>query len=88
MKKASEITIPYTNNASLKLRYLTVQKFYESHSRASTSKILNVSGRLVNDWIKKYLSGGFNALALKRATGQSSRLSNEKKRQLKEQADA
>ena len=46
-------------------------------------KILNVSRRLVNEWIKNYLSGGFDALALKLATGQPSRLSNEQKTQLK-----
>jgi transposase len=84
MKQTSEITIPYTNNASLKLRYMAVQKFHEGHSRTSIAKILNVSRRLVNEWITKYLSGGFNALALKRATGQPSRLSHEQKLQLKE----
>lgn len=84
MKNISKITIPYTNNASLKLRYLAVQKFHEGHSRTSIAKILSVSRRLVNEWIAKYLSGGFEALALKRATGQPSRLSNEQKTQLKE----
>ncbi len=84
MKNTTELTIPYTNNASLKLRYLAVQKFHEGHSRTSIAKILNVSRRLVNEWITKYLSGGFDALALKLATGQPSRLSNEQKNQLKE----
>ncbi len=84
MKNTSQITIPYTNNASLKLRYLAVQKFHEGHSRTSIAKILNVSRRLVNEWVTKYLSGGFDALALKLATGQPSRLSNEQKKQLKE----
>ena len=83
MKNISQITIPYTNNASLKLRYLVVQKFYEGHSRTSIAKILNVSRRLVNEWITKYLSGGFDALALKRVTGQPSRLSPQQKIKLK-----
>lgn len=83
MKMTSEITIPYTNNASLKLRYLAVQKFLEGHSRTAIAKILNVSRRLVNEWITKYLSGGFDALALKLATGQPSRLTDEQKHQLK-----
>ncbi len=69
MKNISEISIPYTNNASLKLRYLAVQKFHEGHSRTAIAKIINVSRRLVNEWISKYLSGGFDALALKKATG-------------------
>ncbi|WP_166370773.1 winged helix-turn-helix domain-containing protein [Psychromonas sp. SA13A] len=84
MNNISKIKIPYTNNASLKLRYLAVQKFHDGHSRTSIAKILNVSRRLVNEWITKYLSGGFDALALKKATGQPSRLSNEQKSQLKE----
>lgn len=84
MNNISKIKIPYTNNASLKLRYLAVQKFHDGHSRTSIAKILNVSRRLVNEWITKYLSGGFDALALKKATGQPSRLSNEQKAQLKE----
>jgi len=84
MKSSSELKIPYTNNASLKLRYLAVQKFYEGHSRTAIAKILNVSRRLVNEWITKYLSGGFDALALKLATGQPSRLTNEQKIQLKQ----
>ncbi len=50
----------------------------------SIAKVLNISRRLVNQWIKKYLSCGFNALALKLATDQPSRLSNEQKVQLKE----
>ncbi len=84
MKNMANISIPYTNNASLKLRYLAVQKIHAGHSKTSIAKILNVSRRLVNEWITKYLSGGFNALALKLATGQPSRLSNEQKIQLKE----
>lgn len=84
MKNTPQIKIPYTNNASLKLRYLAVQKFHEGHSRTSIAKTLNASRRLVNEWITNYLSGGFDALALKLATGQPSRLSNEQKIQLKE----
>ena len=84
MKNTADISIPYTNNASLKLRYLAVQKFHDGHSRTSIAKILNVSRRLVNEWITKYLSGGFDALALKLATGQPSRLSDDQKIQLKE----
>ena len=84
MKNSSQISIPYTNNASLKLRYLSVQKFHEGESRTSIAKVLNVSRRLVNEWITKYLSGGFDALALKLATGQPSRLSIEQKSLIKQ----
>ncbi len=84
MTNISQISTPYTNNASLKLRYLAVQKFHEGHSRTSIAKVLNVSRRLVNEWITKYLSGGFDALALKLATGQPSRLSVEEKALIKQ----
>ena len=63
---------------------MAVQKFHEGHSRTAIAKVLNVSRRLVNEWITMYLSGGFDALALKLATGQPSRLTNEQKIQLKE----
>ena len=63
---------------------MAVQKFHEGHSRTAIAKTLNASRRLVNEWIKNYLSGGFDALALKLATGKPSRLSNEQKIQLKE----
>ena len=84
MKNTIELSIPYTNNASLKLRYLSVQKFHQGHSRASIARILNVSRRLVNEWITKYLSEGFEGLALKLATGRPPRLSHEQKMQLKQ----
>lgn len=84
MKNSDLLQIPYTNNASLKLRYLAVQKFHEGHSRTAIAKQLNASRRLVNEWIKMYLSGGFDALALKVATGRPSRLNDEQKAQIKE----
>jgi len=61
-----------------------VQKFHEGHSRASIARILNVSRSLVNEWITKFLSTGFEGLALKIATGRPSRLSQVQKTQLKE----
>ncbi|MCP4325223.1 MAG: IS630 family transposase [Alteromonadales bacterium] len=84
MKNTIQLKIPYTNNASLKLRYLAVQKFHNGHSRTAIAKTLNVSRRLVNEWITKYLSGGFDALALKLATGQPSRLNDKQKASIKE----
>lgn len=80
MKKLS---IPYTNNASLKLRYMAVKKFNEGNSRASIARELDVSRRLVNEWITAYLSHGFEGLALKKATGRPSLLNDEEKSALK-----
>ena len=63
---------------------MSVQKFHEGHSRASIAKMLNVSHRLVNEWIAKYLSNGFDGLALKLATGRPPLLNKKQKSQLKE----
>lgn len=84
MKKIQELSIPYTNNASLKLRYMAVEKFNEGDSRACIARTLNVSRRLVNEWISMYLSHGFDGLALKLATGRPPRLNNIEKSALKE----
>ena len=76
-------SLPYTNNASLKLRYMTVELFNDGKSRTEIAKILSVSRRLINEWITKYLSGGVNALALKKSPGRPPQLSLEEKEQLK-----
>ena len=78
------ITTPYTNNASLKLRYLAVQKFSKGDSRALIARTLNVSRRLVNEWVSTYLSHGLDGLALKKATGRPPLLSTAEKLTLKE----
>jgi transposase len=79
-----KLSIPYTNNASLKLRYIAVQKFNEGDSRALIARTLNVSRRLVNEWISTYLSHGLDRLALKKATGRPPLLSKAEKSMLKE----
>jgi transposase len=84
MKKIQKLSIPYTNNASLKLRYMSVEKFNEGHSCAFIARTLNVSRRLVNEWISAYLSHGFDGLALKLATGRPSLLNKTEKLALKE----
>jgi transposase len=83
MKKIQKLSIPYTNNASLKLRYMAVEKFNEGDSRALIARTLNVSRRLVNEWISTYLSHGFDGLTLKLATGRPSLLNTEEKLALK-----
>ena len=62
---------------------MSVQKFYEGHSRVSIARTLNVSRRLVNEWITAYLSNGFDGLALKLATGRPSLLTDQQKAQIK-----
>jgi len=62
---------------------MAVQKFNEGDSRASIARTLNVSRRLVNEWISAYLSHGFDGLALKLATGRPPLLNDEEKSTLK-----
>ena len=83
MPNKSDPSLPYTNNASLKLRYMTVEFFNDGKSRTEIAKILSVSRRLINEWITKYLRGGVDALALKKSTGRPPQLSPEEKEQLK-----
>jgi putative transposase len=83
LSNKSAPSLPYTNNASLKLRYMTVELFNDGKSRTEIAKILSASRRLVNEWITKYLSGGVDALALKKSTGRAPQLSLEEKEQLK-----
>ena len=51
-----DLSIPDTNNASLKPRYMSVQKFNEGRSRAFIARTLHVSRALVNEGVTKYLS--------------------------------
>jgi transposase len=83
LENTKELEVPFTNNASLKLRYLSVQQFNQGNSRASIARSLNVSRRLVNQWIATYLSEDLEGLALKLATGRPPLLNIEQKQQLK-----
>jgi putative transposase len=62
---------------------MAVELFNDGKSRTEIAKILSVSRRLINEWITKYLSGGVNALALKKSPGRPPQLSLEEKEQLK-----
>ena len=75
---------PYTSNASLKVRYLAASLFDDGISRTQIAKTLNVSRRLVNEWITMYLSGGIDALAIKISPGRSPKLSVQEKSRLKD----
>lgn len=79
-----KIIAPYTNNARLKDRYKVIVKFFELDSRVKTAKALNISRRLVNEWVSSYLKGGFDALAIKKQSGRPSRLSCTQKERLKQ----
>ena len=63
---------------------MTVELFNSGKSRTEISKLLSVSRRLVNEWISKYLSGGVDALDLKKSTGRPANLSSSEKERLKQ----
>lgn len=63
---------------------MTVELFNSGKSRTEISKLLSVSRRLVNEWISKYLSGGVDALDLKKSTGRPANLSSSEKKRLKQ----
>ena len=84
LKIKSALKFPYTNNASLKVRYIAASLFDDGISRTKISKRLNVSRRLVNEWITMYLSGGVDALTIKVSPGRPPKLSVLEKQQLKD----
>lgn len=84
MKSNSNTKLPYTSNASLKLRYMAASLFDDGISRTKIAIRLNVSRRLVNEWITMYLSGGIDALAIKKSPGRPPKLSIQEKALLKD----
>lgn len=84
MKINSNTKFPYTGNASLKIRYMAASLFNEGISRTKIAMTLNVSRRLVNEWITMYLSGGIDALAIKKSPGRPPKLSIQEKGLLKD----
>jgi len=81
---SSLVIAPYTNDARLKSRYLVATKFTEGHSRTYISRELQVSRRLVNDWVQLYLSGGFEALAIKKQSGRPAQLNEPQMKKIKD----
>jgi len=81
---SSLVIAPYTNDARLKSRYLVATKFTEGHSRTYISRELQVSRRLVNDWVQLYLSGGFEALAIKKQSGLPAQLNEPQMKKIKD----
>ena len=84
LKSNSNTKFPYTSNASLKVRYMAASLFDDGISRSKIAITLNVSRRLVNEWITMYLSGGIDALAIKKSPGRPPKLSIQEKDLLKD----
>jgi transposase len=58
--------------------------FDDGIARTKIAMMLNVSRRLVNEWITLYLSGGIGALAIKKSPGRPPKLSIQEKGLLKD----
>ena len=66
----------------MRLRLLAVSHFKSGKNRAEVARILNVSRRIVNDWVAKYLSGGLHGLESKKPSGRPSYLTKQEKETL------
>lgn len=66
----------------MRLRLLAVSHFKSGKNRAEIARMLNISRRIVNDWVANYLSRGISALESKKQTGRPSYLSEQEKQTL------
>jgi transposase len=66
----------------MRTRLLAVDHFKTDKNRAHVARILNVSRRMVNDWVANYLKGGISALESKKPSARPSRLTEQQKEAL------
>ena len=63
----------------MRLRLLAVSHFKAGKNRAEVAKTLNISRRIVNDWVANYLSQGIQGLESKKSTGRPSYITEQDK---------
>ena len=63
----------------IRLRLLAVSYFKSSKNRTEVARTLNISRRIVNDWVANYLSKGLHGLESKKPTGRPSYLTEQEK---------
>ncbi len=66
-------------NHRMRLRLLAVSHFKSGKNRAEVARTLNISRRIVNDWVANYLSEGLLGLESKKPTGRPSYLTEQDK---------
>ena len=66
----------------MRMRLLAVAYFKAGKNKAAVARTLNVSRRMVNEWVANYLKGGVSALESKKPTGRPSLLSSQQKAEL------
>jgi transposase len=49
----------------MRMRLLTITHFKAGKNKAAVARTLNVSRRMVNEWVANYLKGGISALKVK-----------------------
>ena len=63
----------------MRLRLLAVAHFKAGKNRTMVARTLNVSRRMVNEWVANYLKGGIHALESKKPSGRPSLLTEQQK---------
>jgi transposase len=66
----------------MRMRLLAVAHFKAGKNKADVARTLNVSRRMVNEWVANYFKGGVSALESKKPSGRPSRLSSQQKAEL------
>jgi transposase len=66
----------------MRMRLLAIAHFKAGKNKAAVARTLNVSRRMVNEWVANYLKGGISALESKKPSGRPSLLSSQQKAEL------
>jgi transposase len=66
----------------MRMRLLAVAHFKAGNNKADVARTLNVSRRMVNEWVANYFKGGVSALESKKPSGRPSLLSSQQKAEL------
>jgi len=66
----------------MRLHLLAVSHFKSGKNRAEVGRMLNISRRIINDWVGNYLSEGLSRLESKKPTGRPSYLTEQQKQTL------
>jgi len=69
-------------NARKRLRLLAVYHFLDGKNRTEIANMLQLSRRIVNEWVKRYLAQGFDGLEAKKPKGREPYLTPAQKHKL------
>jgi transposase len=66
----------------MRMRLFAIAHFKAGKNKAAVARTLNVSRRMVNEWVANYLKGGISALESKKPSGRPFLLSSQQKAEL------